>query len=149
VLEKCRLQGVELTSVSGAFDRLYIGVVCLYRQHQAASNGLAVDARRLAEASGAGVTLDLDALPLSDALRGAFDAAEAQYLALNGGDDYELCFSVAHAQRREFESWCHANGHVVTRIGQLDDGSSLTLTERGEVVSRTLSGFDHFAEEEA
>lgn len=113
------------------------------------SDGLAVDTRRLADASGTGVTLDLDVLPLSVALRGAFDAAEAQYLALNGGDDYELCFSVPRARRDDFASWCRANNHLATRIGKLTDGSSLTLTEQGDVVSRTLTGFDHFAEEDA
>ncbi|MFK7886669.1 MAG: thiamine-phosphate kinase [Gammaproteobacteria bacterium] len=111
------------------------------------SDGLAVDARHLASASGAGMTLMLDRLPLSDALCAAFGPDEAQYLALNGGDDYELCFSVPAARRDAFTDWCDAQGHVVTRIGQLEAGDSLTLKDRGEAVSRTLSGFDHFAED--
>lgn len=111
------------------------------------SDGLAVDARRLASASGTGMTLALDQLPLSSTLCDTYSADEAQYLALNGGDDYELCFCIPQNKTVAFEKWCAAAGHAVTCIGRLDQGDSLVLTERDKVVSRTLSGFDHFAED--
>lgn len=55
------------------------------------SDGLLIDAKRLAEASGCSVTVDLDALPLSEAFieeRG--DSLEARLFAATGGDDYAL-----------------------------------------------------------
>jgi len=55
------------------------------------SDGLLLDARRLAEASGCSATIDLDALPLSDAFvaeRG--DTLDARRFAATGGDDYAL-----------------------------------------------------------
>ena len=55
------------------------------------SDGLLLDARRLAEASGCTATIDLDALPLSEAFvaeRG--DGLEARLFAATGGDDYAL-----------------------------------------------------------
>ena len=55
------------------------------------SDGLLLDARRLAEASGCAATIDLDALPLSDAFiadRG--DSLAARLFAATGGDDYAL-----------------------------------------------------------
>ena len=55
------------------------------------SDGLLIDARRLAEASGCSATIDLDALPLSEAFvvdRG--DTLEARLFAATGGDDYAL-----------------------------------------------------------
>jgi thiamine-monophosphate kinase len=55
------------------------------------SDGLLLDARRLAEASGCSATIDLDALPLSDAFveqRGA--GRGARLFAATGGDDYSL-----------------------------------------------------------
>jgi thiamine-monophosphate kinase len=55
------------------------------------SDGLLIDTKRLAEASGCGVTIDLDALPLSEAFieeRG--DSVEARLFAATGGDDYAL-----------------------------------------------------------
>jgi len=55
------------------------------------SDGLLLDARRLAEASGCTATIDLDALTLSEAFvaqRG--DTIEARLFAATGGDDYAL-----------------------------------------------------------
>jgi thiamine-monophosphate kinase len=55
------------------------------------SDGLLLDARRLAQSSVCATTVDLDALPLSDALvaeRG--DTIEARLFAATGGDDYAL-----------------------------------------------------------
>ena len=55
------------------------------------SDGLLLDTRRLAEASGCCATVDVDALPLSDAFiaeRG--DGVEARLFAATGGDDYAL-----------------------------------------------------------
>jgi thiamine-monophosphate kinase len=55
------------------------------------SDGLLLDATRLAEASGCTATIDLDALPLSEAFiadRG--DTLEARLFAATGGDDYAL-----------------------------------------------------------
>jgi thiamine-monophosphate kinase len=55
------------------------------------SDGLLLDARRLAEASGCSAVIDLDALPLSESFiaeRG--DGRRARLFAATGGDDYAL-----------------------------------------------------------
>jgi thiamine-monophosphate kinase len=55
------------------------------------SDGLLLDAKRMAEASGCGVEIDLDALPLSDAFKSVRGAdLEARLFAATGGDDYAL-----------------------------------------------------------
>src|SRR6201999_3399331 len=61
------------------------------------SDGLLGDCGRLAHASGCGVQLDYEALPVSAALRAAVGEERARELALTGGEDYELCFSVPEA----------------------------------------------------
>jgi thiamine-monophosphate kinase len=81
------------------------------------SDGLLIDAQRLAKASGIAIHIDLDAVPL--ALPGpVLDAACA-------GDDYELLFTLP-------------DGIVppvpATRIGAAGTGSGLTLTARGAPV---------------
>jgi thiamine-monophosphate kinase len=55
------------------------------------SDGLLLDAQRLAEASGCGAEIDLDTLPLSDAfVRARGDKLDARLFAATGGDDYAL-----------------------------------------------------------
>ncbi|HIA03310.1 MAG TPA: thiamine-phosphate kinase [Myxococcales bacterium] len=58
------------------------------------SDGLAIDANRLAKASSVRLTVNIDALPLHEELEGLPDE-EAQELAIYGGEDYELLFSAA------------------------------------------------------
>ena len=108
------------------------------------SDGLLGDCARLAEASGCGVSLDYTSLPLSDALRAAVGEERAGEVALTGGEDYELCFSVPAAKLEEFTARCPAAQFGWSRIGAL-------RAERGAIVQRGASvmqvshrGFDHF-----
>jgi thiamine-monophosphate kinase len=58
------------------------------------SDGLLIDAGRMAAASGLGVTIDLVRVPLSDAYRGfAGEDRAARLAAATAGDDYELLFA--------------------------------------------------------
>lgn len=108
------------------------------------SDGLLGDCARLAEASGCGVSLDYAALPVSAALVAAVGEERARQLALTGGEDYELCFTVPAAKIQEFAARCPAAQFGWSRIGAL-------RPERGAVVQRGASvmqvshrGFDHF-----
>lgn len=81
------------------------------------SDGLLIDAQRLAAASGIAIHIDLDAVPL--ALPGpVLDAACA-------GDDYELLFTLPDGI---------VPPGAATRIGTASTGSGLTLTARGAPV---------------
>lgn len=57
------------------------------------SDGLLADLDHILSKSGKGAVIDLDKLPLSDALT-KLPFEQASLLALNSGDDYELCFTV-------------------------------------------------------
>ena len=80
----------------------------------------------------------LESLPLSDELRVLFDSEEQRSMALSGGDDYELCFTLrpgAAPPEADFP---------ITRIGTVTDGEQLICRLHGELVPYTDSGYRHF-----
>ena len=110
------------------------------------SDGLAEAARQLAAASGTGVVLEADAVPIHPGARRWWLAAGVDPLpaALCGGEDYELLFSVARRQRRAFLAVTNrSRGLAVTRVGRLtpDPGAWLERDGRLEPLG---PGFVHF-----
>ena len=75
---------------------------------------------------------------------GARSADQAWRSALSGGEDYELCFTAAQAQRGALAALAERTGQAVTRIGALHAGTGLTLQAAGAVMQFSPSGFDHF-----
>ncbi len=95
------------------------------------SDGLLIDAWRMAAASGLAVTIDLDAVPLSAEYRSFAGDVMA---AVTAGDDYQLLCALPAAQ-----STSHA-----TRIGRFSAGKELILTRNGfEVALPERLGFEH------
>jgi len=109
------------------------------------SDGVYIDATRLLAASGCGATVEIDCLPLSQPLAHAL-GSDAWRSALCGGEDYELCFSIAPARAGALGAIATHTGQALTRIGALHAGSALTLTAAGSVMQFSPSGFDHFGD---
>lgn len=87
------------------------------------SDGLLVDAGRLAHASGVSVTITLDTVPLSAdyaSVRG--DDLEARIWAATAGDDYQLLFALADDDEPPV---------TATRVGICGEGKGLSLTMDG------------------
>jgi thiamine-monophosphate kinase len=108
------------------------------------SDGLLGDCGRLAEASGCGVSLDYAALPVSEALRAAVGEERARELALTGGEDYELCFTVPAAKLEEFAARCPAAQFGWSRIGALRAQRGAVVQRGASVMQVSHRGFDHF-----
>ena len=108
------------------------------------SDGLAADAAKLSGASGCGASIDAAKLPLSEALVQVMGARRAVQYALNGGDDYELCFTVPAARRQQFEAQLTNVKCRVTCIGMLEKQSGLRVTHDGVAVACDTHGYDHF-----
>lgn len=109
------------------------------------SDGLLADAGKLARASGCGVEIAYDAVPVSEALVRTVGAERARELALTGGDDYELCFSVrpAHVARLLTELPPERWGYA--RIGILREAAGNEVLRDGAVMHFSHSGYDHFS----
>jgi thiamine-monophosphate kinase len=107
------------------------------------SDGLLADLGHICAASGVGAELDLDALPLSPALPSVFGHAAARELALSGGDDYELCFTVPTASIGAMQAALAAVGSHATRIGVIVEGQGVRAIG-GAPLAATRGGWDHF-----
>ncbi|MDH3481654.1 MAG: thiamine-phosphate kinase [Gammaproteobacteria bacterium] len=100
------------------------------------SDGLIGDLKKLLDASGVGGELDIEYVPLSDAMKTHFGESDRTRFALNGGDDYELCFT---AEPDNVEGIAD-----VTPIGKITGGPGLTCRHNGVVVEWDDSGYRHF-----
>lgn len=106
------------------------------------SDGLLVDAGRLGRASGCGVVLYADQLPLARSLRD-LDRGVARALAVGGGEDYELLFAVP--PRRVPRLAAAALGCRITRIGEVVRGRGVTLVDgEGRRLRGGRAGHEHF-----
>ncbi|HET6472944.1 MAG TPA: thiamine-phosphate kinase [Pseudomonadales bacterium] len=96
------------------------------------SDGLVADLGHLCDASGVGARIDLDAVPAADGCTKA--------LAATGGDDYELCFTIAARDRRRLDALPSA----VVVVGEMRAGTGVEIVESGRVVTLPSGGFRHF-----
>lgn len=107
------------------------------------SDGLYVDAQRLLRASGVAARLEVESVPLSDALR--LVAGEAAWQqGLEGGEDYELCFAAPPRHAAAIAAAAVATDTAVTCIGALASGTGIELKSKNSVMQFSPLGFDHF-----
>jgi thiamine-monophosphate kinase len=93
------------------------------------SDGLLIDARRIAHASGCAITIDLGAVPLSDAfLAAAGGDVAARLKAATSGDDYELLFTAPAASDPKIRAAAKACAVAVTPVGLCAVGQDIALT---------------------
>jgi thiamine-monophosphate kinase len=109
------------------------------------SDGLLIDAARMAAASGCGVSIALDAVPMSDDLLAlAGDGRDARLGAAGAGDDYELLFAAPPSFEHAIVALAETIGLPLTRIGAFEAGRGLLLTDQGEPVALPgRLGFEH------
>ena len=99
------------------------------------SDGLLIDASRLAQASGVAAEIELASLPLSEAFLAVLGGGlDARLAAATAGDDYELLFAAAPDRAAELLALQDELGLPLSRIGSLAEGSGLLLSHSGERV---------------
>ena len=108
------------------------------------SDGLGTDLAKLLVASKVSGVLDLDLLPLSPQMRRVFDRDQASGFALDGGDDYELCFTAPPADEHRVMDIAARQGLTVTRIGEVQNGTGLACKRDGKLFPYEDHGYRHF-----
>lgn len=111
------------------------------------SDGLMGDLAHILERSRVGAVIDADALPCGEALAAQEQAVRREF-ALNGGDDYELCFTAAPEQAAAVQAAAQAAGVRVTRIGHVVDTAGVPdlklIDGDGQPLQIAAHSFDHF-----
>ena len=106
------------------------------------SDGLAQDLGHILEASNLGAEIYLENLPVSAEVA-KLEQERKYQLALAGGDDYELCFTIsADRYQRLIQQKLDVN---LTIIGQITKNLGLTYLQNGVNCSIQFHGYQHFA----
>ncbi|MBB3143327.1 thiamine-phosphate kinase [Halomonas organivorans] len=104
------------------------------------SDGLLADLGHLCAASGVGVALSPEALPLAEGLAAALGDSGARRAALSGGDDYELLVTLPAECLAPACERLAADGLALTAIGRVTDTPGITgVAEKG------VAGWQHFS----
>lgn len=104
------------------------------------SDGLALDARRLAEASGCGALLLIDQLPIHADVPGGRDAA---HQAATDGEDFELLIAVTAARWPELAMAWPFDELPLTVVGWLVEQPGLWQEAGRDLVPLEWLGYDH------
>jgi thiamine-monophosphate kinase len=110
------------------------------------SDGLLIDAARMAEASGLALHIDLGAVPLSaDYIAACGDTEKARIDAAVAGDDYELLLALAADVGEAAREAAAKTGLRVTKIGAFEAGRGIRLFGDGgsEVPVPESLGWEH------
>lgn len=112
------------------------------------SDGLSGDLRHICEESRVGAEINLPALPISPSCRSYATSTKQDplMLALAGGEDYELLFTVPARQRARFERATAAKRPHITRIGFITPARSglHMITQNGQRRLLPFTSYEHF-----
>lgn len=111
------------------------------------SDGLLADLGHILDLSSVGARLHADRLPLSPHFRARFPDTDhdSLSLALAGGEDYELLFTVPPEKMPDLSEILDRMGTAVTEIGDITEERGLRLLGAdGAELSVDVRGYDHF-----
>jgi len=108
------------------------------------SDGLLIDAARIAAASGLKASIDLDAVPMSDDAIAFGDDRAARLTAATAGDDYQLLFAAPGAAADTIADVAARYRVVIACVGSLAEGTGMFVTDQDGVVPLpAILGYEH------
>jgi len=100
------------------------------------SDGLLIDAQRMAAASGCELGVMLETIPLSAALLAVRpDVLDTRLAAATAGDDYQLLFTADPGSASEIRAIAAALNVTTTPIGHAGVGDGIMLTHRAQRIA--------------
>lgn len=109
------------------------------------SDGLIADLGHLARSSACGAVIECSRVPIAPGLVELLGAKRGLELALTGGDDYELCFTVPQDHESDLARVVENSGLSLTQIGRMVDGEELQVVdESGHTIEFDNAGYRHF-----
>ncbi len=112
---------------------------------QDVSDGVLADLGHIALQSGVGLQLQAAAIPVAPVVSALCKDQAALELALTAGDDYELVFTAAPAERAAVLAAALSAGVTVSRIGTAVAGHGVEVkTSAGQLLQFARQGFQHF-----
>ncbi|MFI5303953.1 MAG: thiamine-phosphate kinase [Nitrospiria bacterium] len=112
------------------------------------SDGFYTDILNLTEASGVGADIHLNELPLSSPLLkyGKSRNVNPVLIALSGGEDFELLFSVSPRNLKKLNQFILSKKINAKAVGKVTQKKGIRyLDKNGKVLKVKKSGFEHFA----
>jgi thiamine-monophosphate kinase len=142
---KGRAVGPLLKAFLDPAPRLELGALLARKKLASAmidvSDGLSVDLAHICEESGLGAEVELCRIPLSGALRRF--SKDPLDLALNGGEDFELLFTVRPGDVPRLRRL--ARRFKITAIGRITAGKGMVAVDAaGNKKPLKIQGFEHF-----
>ncbi|MBF0557209.1 MAG: thiamine-phosphate kinase [Nitrospirae bacterium] len=103
------------------------------------SDGLFMDLCRICDESGTGAKVYLDKVPMSDSMKFASDriGLSSLELAVSGGEDYELLFTMPPDVAERLDV-----GHAC--IGEITEKERITIDKSGRKAALKAEGYQHF-----
>lgn len=110
------------------------------------SDGLLQDLQHILTASGVSADVHVDKLPIDDNVIACVETSRAEELALTGGEDYEILFTIPEGKKGYVEQNATAMGVNFSCIGQIrKPGEGIRLFKNGEpYVGFEHRGYQHF-----
>jgi thiamine-monophosphate kinase len=113
------------------------------------SDGLSSDLNHLCEESGVGAIIEASQLPIDEVVSELCGrrALDPLMLALHGGEDFELLFTVSPEKVSLLPS--RVDGVAITRIGEIKAASEgIRISEGPRVWKLEPGGWEHFRKDE-
>jgi thiamine-monophosphate kinase len=110
------------------------------------SDGLSSDLAHILEESDCGATLRVERIPVASSVTGlsiAGMAIDPLQLALHGGEEYELLFTAAAANRDDLLAIAQDTGVPITAIGRITDEPGLRMERNGMIEPLNPAGYEH------